>query len=242
VRFDKVLWLDVESLSLDPKIASIRELSFVAEIEGKQVGEIQSYKVQPVLHMEDKLYGHLDIEDFCRLYNKKFNDKDPDRITTFGFDKSNPLFVHSYSALTFNVPPPDILNPSDWLIGSNIVPSVTVIMELITYLTEHSTKTKGRWVLAGHNIKYDIDVLINWAMRLLGKEHLLLTEHINKFVYLDTLALSRWMQYSGRLKSDRATLGVVAAELGIETKDMHTARADVFAYKEIARILLGGGE
>ena len=66
-------------------------------------------------------------------------------------------------------------------------------------------------------------------------------EKFNKYVFLDTLALSRWMQYSGRLKTDKANLGAVAQELGIDVSQMHTAKADVFACKEIARILLGMG-
>jgi oligoribonuclease (3'-5' exoribonuclease) len=38
----KVIWIDTETTSLDPKVASIRELAYVAEIDGHQIGEIQA--------------------------------------------------------------------------------------------------------------------------------------------------------------------------------------------------------
>jgi len=238
MRFDKVLWLDTETLSLDPKVASIRELSFVAEVGGHQVGEIQSYKVQPILHLEDQIYGHYCIDDFCNEYNKKFHAKDPDRLVTFGFEETTPLFFHSYSALTFNIPAPHVLNPSDWLIGRDILPAYEVLSLLRTYLKENSS-TDTKWVLAGHNIKYDLDVLLNWATRILGKnESKMFSDIIHNFVYLDTLSLSRWMQYSGRLQSTQANLGIVAQELGISTSNSHTASADVFMCKEVAKYLL----
>lgn len=238
MRYDKILWIDCETFGLDPKIASVRELSFVAEINGQQVGDIQSYKVQPVFHMEDLMYGHMDIDEFCKDYNKKFHAQDPDRLAVFGFKEDAPLFVYSKAALTFNLPPPQIINPAEWVIGEGLISAYKALMALVDYLTVND-KVAGRWVLAGHNIKYDYDVLTNWSQRLLGeKETKLLLEKFNKYIFLDTLSLCRWMQYSGRLETTKANLGNVAAELGIDTKHMHSALADVYACKEIAHILL----
>jgi DNA polymerase III alpha subunit (gram-positive type) len=239
MNYDKVLYFDCETLCLDPKMGSVRELAYVKEIKGKQIGEIQAYKVQPILHMEDNLYGKYDINDFCASYNKKVGHAaDPDCLLTFSFPGGDPLFFHSRAALTFNLPPPQVINPADWLIGNDIVLPYKAILTLIDYLSEDDG-IKGRWVLAGHNVTYDYNVLTWWAKRLLGEaESALLLDKFNKYAFLDTLALSRWFQYSGRLKTDRANLGDVAKELGVDTTDMHTARADVFASKEIARILL----
>lgn len=237
---NKILYLDFETLSLDPQIASVRELAYVKEVNGKQVGDIQTLMVQPVLHMEDLLYGHIAIEDFCANYNKKLGHAaDPDRLVTFSFPGGDPLFFHSKAALTFNLQPPQILNPADWLLGKNLVTARKALMALFDYISADDN-TLGRWVLAGHNIKYDYDVLTWWSKRILGEaEAKMFLEKFNKYVFLDTLALSRWMQYSGRLKTDKANLGAVAKELGIDVSQMHTAKADVFACKEIARILLG---
>jgi len=240
MNLNKILWVDTETVSLDPTIASVRELAYVKEVNGKQIGDIRAFKVQPILHIEDRLYGEQDIQEFCAAYNKKVgHPADPDCLVTFGFKKDAPLFFHSRAALTFNLAPPAVINPADWLIGKDIIPAYKALMALVEYLSEHDD-VKGRWVLAGHNVKYDFDVLTWWARRLLGEdESKILLDKFNKYVFLDTLALTRWFQYSGRLQTDRATLGAVATELNIDASAMHTASADVFACKAAARTLLG---
>ena len=238
MRYDKVLYLDCETFALDPTIASVRELAYVGEINGKQVSDIQSHKVRPVFHLEDLLYGHMDIHEFCRDYNKKFHIDDPDRAVTFGFKEEMPLFVHSKAALTFNVPPPQVVNPADWVIGDDLVSAHTALMSLIEYLSTNSS-VQGRWVLAGHNVQYDYNVLAHWSRRLLGeKDSKMLLDKIDKYIFLDTLSLCRWMQYAGRIEAEKANLGIIAAELGIDTKNMHSAFADVYACREIAYRLL----
>lgn len=237
MQLNKILWLDTETLSLDPTIASIREISYVAEIDGNQIGDIQVDKIQPIIHREDKLYGHIEINEFVKNYNKKFHPQDPDRLVVFGFHK--PLFIYSKAALTFNIQPPRILDPADWLIGKDLISAMQGLMNLIAYVDEHNSKAAGRWVLAGHNIKYDYNVLTYWTKRLLGEEAKVLLEKLNRFVFLDTLELARWMQYSRKLTVEKANLGAIAHELGMDTSQVHTASFDVFACKEIAKILLG---
>ena len=238
MNYSHVIWADIETTALDPKIASIRELAYVKEIDGKQIGEIQSIKVQPILHMEDMLYGHYDITEFCAAYNKKVgHPQDPDCIMPFAFPNGPPLFFHSKAALTFNLPAPQVVDPGSWLLDKDRVSAYQALMTFIDYLSDDNGKA-GRWVLAGHNVSYDYNVLTYWSKRLLGDAKMLL-DKLNKYAFLDTLAMSRWHQYSGRLKTDRANLGAVAQELGIDTSAMHTAIADVYASKEIARILLG---
>jgi len=236
----KILYCDCETFALDPKVASVRELAFSIEIDGKPVGELQAMKVQPVLHAEDKLYGHIDITRFCADYNKRIgHPSDPDCLTTFGFPDHPLLFFHSRAALTFNLPPPQIINPTDWLIGKDIVTAQRALSTLIDALEKQSS-VPGRWVLAGHNIKYDYEVLTWWSKRVLGEEEAkLFLDKFNKYIFLDTLMLCRWMQYSGRLKTEKANLGAVAQELGIDASHMHSAKADVYACREVARTLLG---
>ena len=241
MNYSKVLFIDSETTSLDPKIASVRELAYVKEINGKQIGDIQSFKVSPILHFEDQLYCNQSITDFCRDYNRKFHEQDPDRLAMFSFPDQDPLFFYSKAVLTFGLPAPEILNPADWLLGNDKTSPSEAVMDLIEYLSEDNTP--GRWILAGHNVSYDFNVLTYWTKRILGELNAkMLLDKFNKFVFLDTLALSRWHQYSGRLKTDRANLGDVAGELGIDVSNMHSAAADVFASKEIARILLNDKE
>lgn len=238
MAFKKVLFLDCETFSLDPKVASIRELAFVKEVEGKQIGDIQGLKVQPILHMEDKLYGHIDIELFCKDYNRKVgHPADPDCLMTFSFPGGSPLFFHSRAARTFNLPPPQVIDPAEWLLGKDLVSANKALMALIVSLEEHDS-IPGRWILAGHNIKYDYEVLTWCAKRVFGEEEAKwLLDKFNKYIFLDTLMLCRWNQFSGRLKTEKANLGAVAQELGIDISQMHSAQADVFACREIARIL-----
>jgi DNA polymerase III epsilon subunit-like protein len=240
MKYAKVVFLDTETISLDPRIASIREISYVKEIDGEQVGEIQAYKVQPILHMEDKLYGDQDIHEFCRKYNAKVgHPADPDCLVPFGFQGGDPLFFHSKAALTFNLAPPKVLDPADWLLNKELLPPYQVAMKLLDYMNDDHG-VQGRWVLAGHNIKYDFEVITWWLKRLLGEdESRYIIDKFNKFVFLDTLQLARWFQYSGRLQTERANLSAVAEELGLDTSAMHTATADVIACRTIARRLLG---
>lgn len=237
--FNKILWLDTETTSLDPKVANIREMAYVKEVEGKQVGELKSFQVQPILHLEDKLYGHRDIREFCAEYNRQVgHPADPDCLTTFQFADGEPLFFHSKAALTFNLTPPDIVNPVTWLIGKEIISASKMLSILLEDLDQHSD-VQGRWILAGHNVRFDFEVMVWWIRRLLGDDEAKnVMNYFNRYVFLDTLALTRWFQYSGLLKTQKANLGAVAAELGIDVAEMHTAFADVFASRSIARFLL----
>lgn len=239
MHYDRVLYLDCETFALDPVVASVREIAYVAEVDGKMIGAIQHHRVRPIFHNEDLIYGHMGIHEFCDSYNKKFHSHDPDRLVPFGFTDACPLFVHSKAALTFNVKPPNIVNPADWVVGTQLLSARQALMGLIEYL-DHG---QGRWILAGHNVQYDFNVLTHWARRLLGEENSkALLDKINKFIFLDTLVLCRWMQYAGKLKAPKANLGTVASELGIDTSNMHSALADVYACREIAYRLLNKGE
>jgi DNA polymerase III epsilon subunit-like protein len=237
MNFSKVLWLDTETSGLDPKVSNILELAWMTEVD-KNRGEMRRFKVQPIFHSEDMVYGPLapngkDIQTFCKEYNSTFHEKDPDALRTFSFPDGDPLFIYAKGALTFNVPPPDILNPMDWVIG-DVVTAKQALYQLIDDLGD----SMGRWVMAGHNITFDYEMLHWWSKRLLGPEHKLLMDKLNKYVFLDTLDLSRWFQYTGELKTKKADLSTVAAYLGIDVTKAHTADADVRFCQEIVKILL----
>jgi len=154
--FDKVLWLDTETTGLDPKVASILQIGWMAEVD-RTPGDIRLAKVQPILHQEDKLYGKFPILEFCTGYNSrmKMHEKDPDRLEAFSFPQGDPLFTHARSALGFNIKPPDIADPADWLLGDGVKPAGEVIGNLIAALDVPG----NRWVMAGHNVSFDYKVL-----------------------------------------------------------------------------------
>jgi DNA polymerase III epsilon subunit-like protein len=238
--YNKVLWLDTETSGLDPKVTNILELAWMKEVNG-QLSSIQKLKVQPIFHYEDHLFGpqapngFQDINDFCIDYNKKIASKhDPDNLRTFAFPNGSPLFAYASSALTFNVQPPDINNPMDWVIGG-AMPAQQALQILQDDLGESS----GRWILAGHNISFDYEVLYWWSRRLLGQQDASsFINKINKFVFLDTLDLVRWFQYSGRLPEGKGNLSNIASHLELKIDDAHTADVDVALSNQVAKLLL----
>lgn len=233
MKWNRILYFDVKTTALDYKVASVLEMAFVKEVSGGQVGEVQSLKIQPILHFEDKLYGEQTLDDFCSTYNKSYHDGDVKCLKTFGF-KGTPLFMYAKESLTCNLPAPKVADPSSWVLDKARMPAKKALMTLIDYLDD-IVNPMDRWVLVGHNIKFHLDVLTWWATRLLGQKEAdkQLLNKLNKFVTLDTLSLVRWFQYSGRVSSETAKLGDVASSLGISTVDLHSAEGDVKLIQDI---------
>ena len=50
----QILWLDTETLSLDPTVASISEIAYIPEVLG-ELYDVNAFPVQPILHSEDKI-------------------------------------------------------------------------------------------------------------------------------------------------------------------------------------------
>ncbi len=250
-RFTKVLWLDVETLSLDPKVASVVELSYVAEVidtsiacEKREASFFQEHisrTVHPIFHLEDQLYGQHDIHDFIESYNTRLHDADPSRLTTFGFNDDMPLFIYAKSALTFNVTPPDIKKPANWLLADNAISAKQAVVNLMAYLSAlDEIAPAGKWTLAGYNVSFDYEVLKFWVKRILtSAEANSFLEKINSYVFLDTLQLARWHQYSGRLTCDQANLGSVAKELGFHNHNSHSAKDDISLCIKVTQKLFG---
>jgi len=235
--FSKVLWFDTETFGLDPKVSGIREMAFIKEV-GDQVSPAESYKTQPIVHFEDQVYGKYNLIEFCSNYNKKLHPEDPDKLMVFAFTTDEPLFMYSKSSLTFNQEPPHVLDPTDWLLSKDVLPARKVALQLIESLSQHDN-IKERWVLAGHNVSFDYEVLYWWAKRILGKDADELLNRINRFVFLDTLHLSRWLQYSGQLPIKNANLSEIARYMQLDVSDMHSAIKDVSVSKSFAAKALG---
>ena len=233
MKWNRILYLDVKTTALDPTIANILEMAFVKEVNGGQVGEVQSLKIQPILHFEDKLYGEQPIESFCSEYNAQYHDGDVKCIKTFGF-QGKPLFMYAKESLTCNLPAPKVADPSSWVLDKARMPAKKALMALIDYLDD-IINPMDRWVLIGHNVKFHHDVLTWWATRLLGQKEAdkQLLNKLNKFVTLDTLSLVRWFQYSGKVTSETAKLGDVASSLGICVQGGHNADDDVRRIQDI---------
>jgi len=241
MKWNRLLYFDVETTSLDPEVASIREMAFVKEVDGMQVGDVVNLKVKPILHFEDQLYGGERLADFCGEFNSKYRDGDPKRLVPFAFSEGDPLFMYAKELLTFNLPAPQKADPGAWLLGKESMSAKKALMTLIEYLSEPSgIDGITKWVLVGHNIGFDLDVLTWWSRRILGTheaEKQILSK-INKWVTLDTLPLVRWFQWSGRIRSQTARLGDAADALGINTDGLHTAAGDIRMTQEIIMKLL----
>ena len=235
----QILWLDLETLALDPTVASISEMAYIPEAFGETYG-LNYFPVQPIMHCEDHVFGDRDLSVVVKQYNARLHDKSPEQLVAFKFPMGVPLFFYSRNALTFNVPVPEVKDPSEWLLRSGSMSARKVLEQLILDIESFTVDPKMRWVLAGHNVSFDHAVLSNWATRLLGekeaKERLL--NKINSYVFLDTLSLVRWNMYCGSLDIPNARLETVAKHLKIKTTD-HTAASDVETSRTVAKLLLG---
>ena len=238
MKYKQVLWLDLETLSLDPTVASISEMAYIPEAFGETHG-LTYFPVQPIMHCEDQVFGDVYLPIVVNKYNAHLHDKDPSQLVDFKFPGGDSLFFYSRNALTFNVPAPGIKDPSEWLLRPGSVSSRKALEQLITDLDSFTVDPKIRWVLAGHNVSFDHAVLSNWATRLLGekeaKERLLCK--INSFEFLDTLSLVRWHMFSGDLEIPNARLETVAKYLKLKTS-AHTAASDVETSRNVAKLLL----
>ena len=235
----QILWLDTETLSLDPTVASISEIAYIPEVLG-ELYDVNAFPVQPILHSEDKIYGGCPIEEVIQEYNKNLHAQAPEQLQSFSFPKGSPLFFYSRNALTFNVTPPDIRDPSEWLLRPESLSARMALEQLIADLDAFTTSPTARWMLAGHNVKFDYDVLCRWAVRILGEKEakIHLFDKINSYTFLDTLSLVRWGMYDGTLPIKNARLETVAKYFNLDHKQ-HTAKADVLACREISRKLRG---
>lgn len=239
MKYKQVLWLDLETLSLDPTVASISEMAYIPEALGETYG-LSYFPVQPIMHCEDQVFGDRDLPIVVKQYNASLHDKSPDQLVAFKFPSGAPLFFYSRSALTFNVPAPAMKDPSEWLLRPNSMSARKVLEQLITDLDALAVDTKMRWTLAGHNVSFDYQVLKHWAIRLLGEEEAneRLLKKINSFEFLDTLPLVRWKIYSGELDIPNARLETVAKHFKIKTTD-HNSASDVETSRAVAKLLLG---
>jgi len=240
-QYIKVLWCDSESTGLDTKVSNILDLAWMIEIDGEVQSKNQFF-VQPIFHSEDKVYGNVSIEKFVGNYNKGRMVAAPEYLRSFSFGNDcPPLFAYSTGSLTFNLEPPAIHDPAEWILDTKFQMAQKVLETLIEDLDSWD-HIKKRWILAGHNVKYDYDLICSWAERILGKEEAYqrLIRKINSFVFMDTMTLARWFQYKRSLPEGTAKLSDIAKMLDINVEGAHTALADVLMSREIANRLFEG--
>ena len=239
----KILWLDLETTSLDEDVANVLDVAVALEVDRVPLGGLQSFLVQPLLHEEDQLYGQVEGQLFIDQHNQRCGSRTECRLTPFRFaDEDPPLFFYSAGVLTLGMPSGQIKDPAEWLTDERRVRPVDALMGLVDLL-DRNNQVSGRWTVAGHNPGYDFRVLTAWGRRVLGADAFeeLLGSRINSYYGLDTVALARWFGYKGSLRTERNkyTLGHVAKALGIPLVDAHTAEADLGVTIKIAKRLLG---
>ena len=230
----KVIWLDVETTSLDQDVASVLELAYIPLLWGEKL-ETRSYKIQPVLHNEDREHKGS-LKDFILIYNNSLTKREQAKFALAGFSfdpNDDPLFMYSKSVLTFNMTPPDIINPETWLLDHDRIQPIQAIRAFVEDI-ESLNVDHHRWVLAGHNVSFDLGILSCWIKRAADLE---LQERFNKLVnklyVLDTLEFSRWLGYLGLLDTNRYGLAHLCKIANIPLNAAHTAKADIEANYEL---------
>lgn len=238
MKWNKLLHLNVETTALDPEVANVIEIAYTKEVGGATDSIIHSFKVQPVLHSEDQLYCHKTPETFCAEYNHKLHTADPKRLKLFSFPDNPPLFTYNQAAAAYNS---DSVDPSSWLLAKGSISAKRALNRLITYLENEGLETPSeRWVLIGHNVKWDLEVLTFWAKRVLGEEEAerLLLSKINRFAMLDTVHLAQWFQYAEKLTCPTSKLHDIAKALHLGTERLPKAANDIRLVQSIVWELL----
>lgn len=119
----KILWLDSETTGLDTRVSHVLDLAWLREYNGKKDPTgARRYLARPILHADDKLHGGSEILEHVEAYNARLQSADdPAALEAFSFPNKPNLFTYSKGSLTFNVTPPDIIDPSHWLTDPNRV-------------------------------------------------------------------------------------------------------------------------
>lgn len=245
---DKLLWCDTETTGLDTEVSHVLDLAWLRDYRGQacQHGP-RRILMQPVLHSEDKLYGHIPIEEFVQQYNSHFeNPNDPQRLLIFKFPGSDTgLFTYSEGSLTFNIEPPNKIDPSTWLTAPDRVQPRHALEYLVEDLQDRMYRP-GRWTLAGYNIEFDKRILMTLFKRIYGINRgvYLFGQLFNNYYTMDVLALVRWHQYSGDMQMSRSKLVTAAETLGLsfDTEGAHAAAADMLMSRKVSHKLLALGE
>lgn len=244
MSLEKIVWNDTETTGLDTEVSHILDLAWLREFEGVPcVHGPRRTLLQPVLHKEDKLYGHIPIEEFVEQYNSHFsNPQDPQRLAIFKFpDSDTGLFTYSEGSLTFNVEPPNVIDPGTWLTAPERIHPRHALDYLVEDLLDKSYRF-GRWTLAGYNIEFDKKMLQTLFKRVYGVHRGLdlFGRVFNNYYTMDVMSLVRWHQYSGNLRMDRSKLVTAAAALGFSFGEdgAHTAAADMLMSRRVGHKLL----
>ena len=239
--FKKVLWLDVETTSLDTRVASILDLSYMIDID-REISPCQSQLIKPLLHKEDQLYRSTPIIEAVNKYNQALDYTQQDRLwlDLFRFaPDEEPLFHYALSILKFNERNGLPYDPEKWLTDKKRTFPKLALKKLVNDLKE-AHKVQKHWVLAGYNVKFDREVLLNWSQRVCIDDYLVLKSLLDNLI-LDVLDLTRWAKCFNHPKLKDAhnlKLTTVSECLGINLNEAHTAKADIMATRNVALTLL----
>lgn len=100
--------------------------------------------------------------------------------------------------------------------------------QLIAILKKYGEES---WIVAGHNIRYDIGMLTSWFKKN--------NDSFDKYLYqsIDTVTLARSFMRTGKLATANAKLGTIASHFNL-TFNAHEAGEDIRITREIHRKFL----
>lgn len=209
----KVLWIELGTTSLDPQVAHIIELAYIPQINGEFDPKGITYEeILPTMIEDDHLLkSSASLDSFLNYYNNKGAGINPRKtLEIFKFEEDSPLFMYAKEVALMNR---KLKTPESWIIGKNKKQPKQAIKKLMEMLL--SIKDKERWVLAGHCVEYDYNVLMMNAIRCLSKEEY---EEFNSLFsnwHLNTMAFSRFYSAFGKFNPSNFSLENVCTAVGI---------------------------
>jgi len=241
----RTVWLDLETTGLNTEYTNIVGLAYWPEIKPRLLCPKgpRYLRLQPILHMEDHIYGGELLESLIAHFNIDLSREDPEYLLACVLKEgTDPLFSYSRGSLTFQMPVPEYRNPADWLLDKTRISPAKGFSTMLEDLDSIEQEgTSSRWTVASYNSSFDVACLKSVARRSLGDTKA--RSFLNNFSFfsLDILQLARWGIHSGSVPTQQASLKIVAAALKIpyEPDPDALALSDLKAAQKVAQTLLG---
>jgi hypothetical protein len=158
-----IVWASINTTSLESTVSNIIDISLIFQVDGKTV-KTKDWSVQPILHIEDALFGGCYGQSFVDYYNKDAGQQLA--LSEFGF---------TYSVSTLNYLK---LSDADLINRQN---AKEVLFELLADLDG------ADWILAGHSVAFLIAHLKGWSERCDEVGHKKLLKILNFDKSIDTI-------------------------------------------------------
>lgn len=242
----KTVWLDLETTGLNTEYTNIIGFAYWPEVAQRKLCPKgpRYITLQPLLHMEDHIYGAQELENVVNHFNVNLNSRDPEYLSTCVLREGTiPLFAYSRGSLSFQMPAPDCRNPADWLLDqTRKTPSKALNAFFEELESVDYDNGPSRWTIASYNAPFDIAVLSNFARRVWGETRAKAFLDNFTFYHLDILQLARWGIQGGKILSQQASLKTVCAALGVTYNEdpSQIALSDLLAAQKVASKLLYG--